>query len=149
METRRTFLTRLAALGAAMPLASALAGVSQATMRPIGGAVRSSISARQLAGQRVIYSYAGLTVPNALLQAISAGEAAGVIFFGENIASDAQLAAVVQQLQQAQGADAAPLLLMTDQEGGIVRRLSGAPEQSAKQIGQAADPAAAASEAGA
>jgi beta-N-acetylhexosaminidase len=104
-----------------------------------------------LAGQRVIYSFAGLTVPDALLRAIGAGEAGGVIFFGENIASDEQLAAVVRQLQQAQGPVPAPLplLLMTDQEGGLVRRLSGAPEQSAKQIGQAADPAAAASAAGA
>jgi hypothetical protein len=38
--------------------------------------------------------------------------------------------------------------LTTDQEGGLVRRLPGAPEQSAKQVGQAADPDAAASQAG-
>ena len=43
----------------------------------------------------------------------------------------------------------APLLLMTDQEGGPVRRLPGAPFQSEKQIGQSANPAAAAKAAGA
>ncbi len=42
----------------------------------------------------------------------------------------------------------APLLLMTDQEGGKIRHLSGAPLLSEKQIGQSADPAAAATEAG-
>ena len=43
----------------------------------------------------------------------------------------------------------APLLLMTDQEGGVVRRLPGAPDLSEKQIGQAAGPAAQARLAGA
>ena len=38
----------------------------------------------------------------------------------------------------------APLLLMTDQEGGFVRRLPGAPVLSEKQIGESASPAAAA-----
>src|SRR5258708_22107636 len=42
----------------------------------------------------------------------------------------------------------APLLLMTDQEGGEVRRLPGAPVLSEKQIGQSAHPAAAATAAG-
>jgi beta-N-acetylhexosaminidase len=98
----------------------------------------------------VIFSYPGLTVPTVLLQQISAGQAAGVIFFGENISSDAQIASVVQQLRQAQAQSpvSAPLLLMTDQEGGLVRRLPGAPTLSEKQIGQSADPAGAAATAG-
>jgi beta-N-acetylhexosaminidase len=86
-----------------------------------------------------------------LLQQISAGEAGGVIFFGENITGLDQIAAVVNQLEQAQAQSPvrAPLLLMTDQEGGLVRRLPGAPTQSEKQVGSAADPVAAASDAGA
>jgi beta-N-acetylhexosaminidase len=44
-----------------------------------------------MAGQRVIFSYPGLTVPSALLQQITAGEAAGVVFFGGNISSEAQI----------------------------------------------------------
>jgi len=89
-------------------------------------------------------------VPSALLDQISAGQAAGVIFFGGNISSEAQIASVVGQLVQAQQQSpvAAPLLLMTDQEGGLVRRLPGAPVMSEKQIGQSANPAAAASQAG-
>ncbi len=70
--------------------------------------------------------------------------------FKENISSSAQIAGVVQQLRdaQAQSPVGAPLLLMTDQEGGLVRRLPGEPTLSAKQIGQSTDPAAAGGSAG-
>jgi beta-N-acetylhexosaminidase len=103
-----------------------------------------------MAGQRVVFSYPGLTVPSALLALITAGEAAGVIFFGDNISGDAQIASVVGQLRRAQRQSPvpAPLLLMTDQEGGDVRRLPGAPVRSEKQIGQSSDPAAVAAQAG-
>ena len=89
-------------------------------------------------------------MPAALLQQISAGQAAGVIFFGGNISSEAQIASVIQQLDQAQQQSPvpSPLLLMTDQEGGEVRRLPGAPTMSEKQIGASKNPAAAASSAG-
>jgi len=103
-------------------------------------------SARQLAGERVIYSYPGKTPPASLLTAIRHGEAAGVIFFSDNVSSPKQLHQVADRLQRAaaQSPLHKPLLLLTDQEGGEIRRLPGAPEQSAKQVGQAADPTAAA-----
>ena len=110
--------------------------------RPAGRAPRlvSTLNTSQLAGQRVIYSYRGLNPPPALLRLIRRGEAAGVIFFAGNIASPAQLAAVARELQQANLSPAnpvhVPLLLMTDQEGGEVRRLPGPPVLSEKQIGQ-------------
>jgi beta-N-acetylhexosaminidase len=111
------------------------------------------LSNTQLAGQRVIYSYRGLTPPPALLRAIRRGQAAGVIFFAANVSSPAQLAGVSRQLQRADASRRnpvrAPLLLMTDQEGGVVRRLPGAPDLSQQQIGQGADPAAQARLAGA
>jgi beta-N-acetylhexosaminidase len=156
MLDRRTLLKQLAALGVAAPLTSALWRARATFARGLGLPLRASVAqaaftSRQLAGQRVIYSYAGLDVPDALLQEIRAGACAGVIFFGENIADEEQIADVCARLRAAQQASpvAAPLLLMTDQEGGLVRRLPGAPERSAKQIGQAADPGAAASQAGA
>jgi beta-N-acetylhexosaminidase len=100
-----------------------------------------SLSPLQLAGQRVIYSYQGKTPPASLLSAIRNGEAAGVIFFGGNIASRAQIRSVISQLEAANAsprnpARKYPLLLMTDQEGGEVRRLPGAPKLSEKQIGE-------------
>jgi len=103
-----------------------------------------------MAGQRVIFSYPGTTPPASLLDQISAGEAGGVIFFGENIISLTQIAGVVAQLKEAHAASpvTSPLLIMTDQEGGIVRRLPGEPVLSEKQIGESADPGAAAAAAG-
>ena len=143
---RRGALRWLMALGAAVPLAGAWDCAAAAT-KPSRA---TPLTSRQLAGQRVIFSYSGLTVPAALLQQISAGQAAGVIFFGGNISSDTQITSVIRQLVQAQQQSpvASPLLLMTDQEGGEVRRLPGAPVMSEKQIGESSDPAAAASSAG-
>ena len=113
-----------------------------------------ALSPAQLAGQRVIYSYRGLTPPAGLLDLIRHGEAAGVIFFGGNIASTAQIAGVISEFDQANTSPdnplrALPLLLMTDQEGGLVRRLPGAPLLSQKQIGASADPRTQAVDAGA
>jgi beta-N-acetylhexosaminidase len=110
----------------------------------------SALTSLQRTGQRIIYSYPGLTPPASLLQHIRNGEAAGVIFFSENIASTAQITAVIEQLRQAQRQSPVhvPLLLMTDQEGGQVRRLPGQPVLSAKQIGQSANPPAQATAAG-
>jgi beta-N-acetylhexosaminidase len=121
--------------GAVSPNASGIAAAQQALPK---------LDAYQLAGQRVIYSYSGLTPPANLLWAIRHGRVAGVIFFSENVGSNAHIKAVAKQLQQA-NADPhnpvrMPLLLMTDQEGGAVRRLNGPPVPSAKQIGASAHP---------
>jgi beta-N-acetylhexosaminidase len=116
------------------------------------GPVLPALTDRQLAGQRVIYSYRGLTPPPGLISLIQHGEAAGVIFFSANISSQAQIAGVIKELQRANASKLnpvrEPLLLMTDQEGGLVRRLSGEPGLSEKQIGQSADPAGQARAAG-
>ena len=114
------------------------------------GARLSGLSPRQLAGQRVIYSYVGLTPPASLLTQIKKGQAAGVIFYSDNISSKAQIKRVIQQLQHAaaQSRVHEPLLMMTDQEGGEVRRLPGAPGRSEKQIGQESDAPGAARAAG-
>ena len=151
----------LAAGGVALALAMAIPTVAAAAARTAGvagregarvtGAARSAaarrplaaalprLSAQQLAGQRVIYSYPGLTPPASLISLIQHGEAAGVIFFGQNISSEAQIAGVIRQLNRANASSLnpvrAPLLLMTDQEGGQVRRLPGRPYLSEKQIG--------------
>ena len=129
------------ALAAAVPaVAAAGAGTTAAGGREAGrSAALAGLSAQQLAGQRVIYSYPGLNPPASLISLIQHGEAAGVIFFGQNISSRAQIAAVIKRLEQADDSPLnpvrAPLLLMTDQEGGQVRRLPGQPYLSEKQIG--------------
>jgi beta-N-acetylhexosaminidase len=130
--------------------ASPSPSASQADRTP---AALPGLSLQQMAGQRVIYSYRGLTPPARLLSLISHGDVGGVIFFGPNISSPAQLATVIAQLDQANASPLnpvrEPLLLMTDQEGGLVRRLPGAPYLSELQIGESANPAAAAASAGA
>lgn len=104
----------------------------------------------QLAGQRIIYAYSGLRPPRSLIEAIRAGQAAGVIFFKDNISSVGQIRGVIGRLQNARKSSPvrAPLLMMTDQEGGEVRRLPGAPVLSQKMIGEGAHPVAAARSAG-
>jgi beta-N-acetylhexosaminidase len=116
------------------------------------GAALPTLTAQQMAGQRVIYSYRGLTPPPGLLRLIRHGEAAGVIFFADNVSGRAQIGAVVRELSRADASKLNPvrwpLLLMTDQEGGQVRRLPGPPALSEKQIGSSARPAGAAASAG-
>jgi beta-N-acetylhexosaminidase len=128
-------------------LTSAIATTTSST-----SATTPALSARQMAGQRVVYSYTGLAPPAWLLSLISHGEAAGVIFFADNVSSDAQIRAAIQTLEQAAESPLnpvrAPLLLMIDQEGGKIRHLSGAPLLSEKEIGQSADPAGEATKAG-
>jgi len=133
--------------GVALALATALSAVAVAHAGATAGArleagrvaAPKGLSPQQLAGQRVIYSYSGLNPPASLISLIQHGEAAGVIFFRQNIASKTQIAGVIKRLQQADASPLnpvrAPLLLMTDQEGGEVRRLPGQPVLSEKQIG--------------
>ena len=143
--TRRAVLASVAGLGLAG--ATGLPRQPGPRTRPVAA---TGLSDLQLAGQRVISSYPGLTPPQSLLRDITAGHTAGVIFFGENISSDSQIAGVITRLRQAQAQSPVhvPLLLMTDQEGGLVRRLPGQPTLSEKQIGESSDPASAATSAG-
>lgn len=109
-----------------------------------------AMSLSQLAGQRVIYSYPGLTPPGSLKALIRAGKAAGVIFFSDNIQSRPQLRGVIASLQRLNRSSPAhePLLMLTDQEGGTVSRLPGAPLVPEQQIGRSAQPGTAAADAG-
>jgi beta-N-acetylhexosaminidase len=113
----------------------------------------AKLTTQQQAGQRVVYSYSGLNPPARLLSLIKQGEVGGVIFFGQNISSEPQITSVIAELDAANAstsnpARAYPLMLMTDQEGGEVRRLPGAPVMSEKQIGESKHPAAEAAKAG-
>ena len=139
---------------ASRPTAASAAGAT-GSPRPSSHPAPSpllSLSPQQLAGQRVIYSYGGLNPPAVLLRLIRHGEAAGVIFFSQNVSSAAQMTKVIGELEQANASPLnpvrAPLLLMTDQEGGVIRRMPGAPLLSERQIGDSPDAASAAVNAG-
>jgi beta-N-acetylhexosaminidase len=141
-----------AVAGLVKPAAAATAAGQPPGAAVPGAAALQQLDAWQLAGQHVIYSYPGLTPPSGLLSRICMGQVAGVIFFSANYSSRAQIAGVIKQLNQADACPGnpvhEPLILETDQEGGQVRRLPGAPVLSEKQIGESSDPAAAASSAG-
>lgn len=101
------------------------------------------LSLEQLAGQRAIYSYSGKLPPPQLYEKIRAGQVGGIILFGPNISGREQIRAVITSFQRARlrahlprEIRRLPLLIMTDQEGGIVKRLPGPPEQSERQIGK-------------
>jgi beta-N-acetylhexosaminidase len=140
-------VTRGSGMGGTTTASAPAASPSSAS--PSSGA--PALNPRQAAGRRIVYSYPGLTPPASLFEHIRKGEAAGVIFFAENISGTAQIAGVVGRLREAQRQSpvAAPLLLMTDQEGGQVRRLPGQPVESAKQVGRSADARGAAARSGA
>jgi beta-N-acetylhexosaminidase len=151
--SRRSVLVGGAALLAGTGLAGAgLARPSSAFAAQPSRSGPHGLSPAQQAGQRIIWSYPGLTPPQALFDAIRAGLVGGVIFFGENIDSSdrSQIQTVTRELAQAQQDSGVgyPLLLMTDQEGGIVQRLPGAPGISEKQIGESSDPVATSRSAG-
>ncbi|MFD8690846.1 glycoside hydrolase family 3 N-terminal domain-containing protein [Streptomyces sp. NPDC059651] len=117
---------------------------AEAAVRPPEGALSrtAALSPQQRAGQCVIHSYPGLTPPASLMNAIKEGRTAGVIFFGENIQNLSQVESVMQSMNAAHASSPVktPLLLMTDQEGGMIRRLPGEPVMSAKDVGASADP---------
>jgi beta-N-acetylhexosaminidase len=107
-----------------------------------------TLTPEQLAGQHVVFPFAGRTPPRALLARIRRGEAAGVIFLGSNLGTPAQVRALTRRLRsipRPPGLDA-PLLLMVDQEGGSVQRLPGAPTRGAPAMAATGDPAVARAE---
>ena len=103
------------------------------------------LTTSQLAGQRVIYSYPGVNPPASLFARIRQGQAAGVIFFGENITSHAQIRGVVRRLQAARRRSPVhtPLLLMTDQEGGSSSGFPARPSCRRSRSARSANPVAA------
>jgi beta-N-acetylhexosaminidase len=93
------------------------------------------MSTRQLAGQHVVIGFSGTTAPKSLRARIHRGELGGVILFGANIRSRSQVRKLTRSLQSARPKGAPPLLISIDQEGGQVKRLSGAPALSAAGMG--------------
>jgi hypothetical protein len=82
-------------------------GYHRRVLRFCGRETSAGLTNLQLAGQRVIGSYPGLRPSASLFTDISNGQVAGVIFFGENISSEPQIAGVITQLRQAQAVAAA------------------------------------------
>ena len=93
---------------------------------------------RELVGQKFVVAMHGRSPSPALLARIRRGEVGGVILFGANIESRAQLARAVAAMQGAARASGRPpLLIATDQEGGDIRRVPWAgPTLPASELGR-------------
>ena len=84
----------------------------------------------KLVGARIMTAMRGTMPSPALLARARAGQIGGVILFGPNISP--QLPQAVAALQSAARAGGnPPLVIATDQEGGPIRRLAGAPPVAA------------------
>lgn len=121
------------ALSAALLLAAGAGALGAATTPRAG---LGTLTADQLAGQRIVCGFAGTRVPAELTRTISRGQLAGVILFSGNIGTRAEirrLSGALQGVQRPAGLQQ-PLLVMTDQEGGQVRRLPVPPRLGAAAI---------------
>jgi beta-N-acetylhexosaminidase len=96
------------------------------------------LSAGELAGERVIAGFPGRRPPAKVKQMIGDGELAGVILFSENLGGRRHARRLIHRLQAIQRPAGLrdPLLVMIDQEGGLVKRLPGPPNASAQQMGR-------------
>ena len=111
-------------------------GDGDGEQRPLGAASR--LSAAELAGSRIVVGFEGSTVPASVRRMIRTGRLAGVILFADNLPSRTAARRLVRVLQAVPRPPGLrdPLLVMTDQEGGLVKRLGGAPAVSAREMGE-------------
>jgi beta-N-acetylhexosaminidase len=131
---------RQAAAATTLCCALIAAGAAQARA---GGTAHGNVPAAtptlsQLVGQRIVVAFKGTTASRSLRARIRAGQIGGVILFGSNVSSPSQLQALTAKLQlAAHNGGQPPLLITTDQEGGLVKRIPWAPpNHSAQQLGQ-------------
>ncbi len=131
---RLTAILAVAAIAAGVWVALA-GGTTPPTDR---GSPADSLPAAQLAGQRLIAGFDGGSPPKQVKAMIRAGTLAGVILFDDNLRSRRHARRLIRSLQrirQPRGVNY-PLLVMVDQEGGLVKRLAGPPNASAEEMGR-------------
>ena len=91
----------------------------------------------ELVGSRLVVGIDGTAPSPALLGRVRRGEVGGVILLGANVRTAPQVRAMTASLREAARAGRHPLLVMTDQEGGAVRRFRWAPPAaSAEEMGR-------------
>jgi beta-N-acetylhexosaminidase len=93
----------------------------------------------ELAGERIVVSIGGTGLTQELRAAIARGKVAGVVLFEADFPSRAAGRALIREVQavpRPRRLAHLPLLVMTDQEGGQVKRVDGAPQASAAEMGR-------------
>jgi beta-N-acetylhexosaminidase len=137
LPRKLTFWRRRAVAG----LAALAVGVGLWVALADGTAVRSGagdLAVRRLVGQRLVIGFEGRHPPRVVKRMIGDGRVAGVILFSDNIGSRDHARRLVHRLQAIRRPKGLrdPLLVMVDQEGGLVKRLPGAPQASAQAMGR-------------
>jgi len=124
--------TLLGLAAAAFAFGAALGDTTSTTVEVV-----EKLPPGQLAGERIVAGLSGTAVSPRLREAIGEGRVAGVLLFAESFPSRAEGRRLIRRLQAIRRPLAlrAPLLVMVDQEGGLVKRVGGAPTASAAQIG--------------
>ena len=120
----------------------ACTGCGEAAVRQVSDRRAAASDVEHAVGQMLMTHMSGLAASPRLLGRIRRGEVGSLILYGENIDSDRQVLRLTRSLQRAAAAGGnPPLLIGTDQEGGSVKRLPGAPPTiSARQMGSSAHP---------
>src|SRR4051812_37189925 len=117
-------LAVLTAVGAALPGRAPVASVAAAAPQAAAASAPAHVAAAaptsaELVGQRLMVAMRGTRPSPDLLGRIRRGEVGGIILFGFNITSRAQIRALTAELQDAaRSGGRPPLLIATDQEGG-------------------------------
>jgi len=123
-------MTRRALLGAIVIAAGLAVGAAAAP-----GATSPPLA--RLVGARLVVGIDGTAASPSLLERVRRGQVGGVILMGSNVRNAPQVRALTASLRAAAIAGGNPLLVMTDQEGGTVRRFRWAPPAtSAEEIGR-------------
>lgn len=128
--------TRSAAGLAAVAAVAVMLGGAAAAATGGGTEAPKGLSVGRAVGQLIVSGFSGTVAPARLLARIRDGRIGGVILFAGNASGGAgQTKRLVGSLQRAAAAGHQPgLLVMTDQEGGGVRRLPGPPNLAASEM---------------
>jgi beta-N-acetylhexosaminidase len=96
------------------------------------------LAVTELAGQRLVTGFSGGSPPQRVKRMIGQGKLAGVVLFSENLGSVRHARRLIRKLQAIKRPRhlRSPLLIMIDQEGGLVKRLPGPPDVSAQKMGR-------------
>src|SRR3954464_11946095 len=131
---RRVVLGALACLGIGAFAFGATLGNGAAPAHP---SVAETLPAAQLAGERIVIGLRDTSISPRLRETIREGRIAGGVLFAGNFPTRAAGARLIARLQAIPRPPKLrdPLLVMVDQEGGQVKRLSGAPTASAATMG--------------
>jgi beta-N-acetylhexosaminidase len=126
-----------AALACGLAVGAFALGARLADRSPPRPSFLGTLPPGELAGQRLILGFPGRRPPAAVVRMVRAGRVAGVILFAENLPSRAIGRASIARLQAIPRPPGlrSPLLVMTDQEGGLVKRVDGPPDASARAMG--------------